>query len=248
MQGQNIREYLLQEYNRRKARTGQYSIRSFARFLNMQPATISQILNGKRKVTFATASEILDKLNVPTNVKNALLLSLDEDLPDHIPPLKPLEIDREPPEQLSWWETWAAYAALDLPGLEKTLAGISNKLGIPLEKTSEVMEFLVSSGFVTLVDGAYHREKNSLVMEFGRTPAFDTAIAQNLISLSVEKLKNPAKMSTLQNFMVIIDENDFLEINRRLIEFRESLRLYLARPRPLRDKVYNLNMHLFPIE
>lgn len=60
-----LKTYLQDELTRRCRKNGGYSLRSFARSLQMNPSTLSQILRGKRKLTMKTALEICERLNMP---------------------------------------------------------------------------------------------------------------------------------------------------------------------------------------
>jgi plasmid maintenance system antidote protein VapI len=47
----NYRQWLYQEFSKRKAKNPALSLRAFSSRLNISPAALSQIISGKRKLT-----------------------------------------------------------------------------------------------------------------------------------------------------------------------------------------------------
>jgi len=68
-----IRELLEKEYFRLKAKNGQYSMRSFARKLNIGPSSLSLILNGKRGVGQKLAINLLAMMDLDLKTREKLL-------------------------------------------------------------------------------------------------------------------------------------------------------------------------------
>ena len=73
-----LQEAIREELVRIRLRNPSYSIRSFSRRLKLSPATLSQVLNGKRSVSLPLARKISDLLQVPEDRKTEILSSLEQ--------------------------------------------------------------------------------------------------------------------------------------------------------------------------
>lgn len=58
----DYRSFLKQELDRRKEKNPFYSLRAFARDLEMSPQMVSQLLRGKRHLSVISVSKVADKL------------------------------------------------------------------------------------------------------------------------------------------------------------------------------------------
>ena len=76
-----IQKLLHEELTRIRLRNPQYSLRAFARKLQMPPSAVSEVINGKRRVSRKLAEKIADRLMCAPDVKARLL--------DGFPPLNP---------------------------------------------------------------------------------------------------------------------------------------------------------------
>jgi plasmid maintenance system antidote protein VapI len=56
------KDWLLTEYQQRKLKNRHFSIRSFARMLDLHPGRVSELLSGKRKITIFLANKIASSL------------------------------------------------------------------------------------------------------------------------------------------------------------------------------------------
>ena len=73
-----VRVHLLHEFRERKRRNPKYSLRAFARTLQIDSATLSKILKGSRTLTYANSEKLLSALGTEQSKKNDLLLSIYE--------------------------------------------------------------------------------------------------------------------------------------------------------------------------
>ena len=60
----NIRTALVEEYDARRRRNRRYSIRAYARFLGTHHSTLSQLLNGRRRMTSRTIRHLGPRLGL----------------------------------------------------------------------------------------------------------------------------------------------------------------------------------------
>ncbi len=61
---QDFRSYLKSELEKRCQKNNQFSLRGFARLLEIEPSSLSKILNGKRRITASMFERLAKKLNL----------------------------------------------------------------------------------------------------------------------------------------------------------------------------------------
>lgn len=66
----DYRQYLLRELDSRTNKNPQYSLRSFARDLDLSPSRLSEILNHKQGISFAAAKKLMEKINLGSEEKD----------------------------------------------------------------------------------------------------------------------------------------------------------------------------------
>ena len=69
-------EILRQEYQKRKDKNAQYSIRAFARDTEFHAGELSQILRTKKRLSLSAGIRILKKLNLDKEVQEKFLSSI----------------------------------------------------------------------------------------------------------------------------------------------------------------------------
>ena len=76
-----IRDILKKELERRQKNNSAYSLRAFAKYLDVSPAALSQIMSGKRGVSVKRLNFLMDKLGLsPKQQLKVLEIDYDESL------------------------------------------------------------------------------------------------------------------------------------------------------------------------
>ncbi len=69
-------QFITREYLRRLERNPRYSLRAFAKALSIDIGTLSQILSGKRLLSYKKSEQVLDLLELNLDEKETFLQSL----------------------------------------------------------------------------------------------------------------------------------------------------------------------------
>ena len=79
MKNTNIspKNWLLDELHKRQEKNARYSIRAFAKLLDLPSGRVSQLLSGKRSLTRKTGEKIADRLSYDSNTKNQFLEAIE---------------------------------------------------------------------------------------------------------------------------------------------------------------------------
>lgn len=68
----HLRQWLLEEYNKRREKNASFSMRAFARVAGVSSGQLSEFLSGKRELSESTLKRIIEKLKPETSVEQWL--------------------------------------------------------------------------------------------------------------------------------------------------------------------------------
>lgn len=246
----NFIKFLKTELERRRIGDPSYSLRAFAADLGMEGATLSQLLSRKRKLTFEAARGILKYLNPPLDVRNALILSLDN--PGQYPAVKePLRVLTETElKALSAWEAYAILSALDLQTIESTASGIAAAIGSSVATVEGILDHFLDLGFVRQ-DGDRFYQTGVILTTTNQTPsaaliqAHFAWINKALDVLGAIGSGTETKLRDFSGVTTAASRAKFPEAARRILDFRRSLAAFLADGHV--DTVVRLNIQMFDI-
>ncbi len=155
---------LLEIFEERRRQNSSYSLRAFARSCGVSPASISQILSSKRRLTLKSAKRIAERLAFAPDQKQKFLALR--------PPTKNLEEaelgerERLDLDRFRLIADWYHYAILSLGQLQEhkaSAAWISNKLGITRAETESALQRLISLKLLTIEKGKLRQSTSPLV-------------------------------------------------------------------------------------
>lgn len=240
-----IRQFLDDEYLKRRRARPNYSYRSFAELLGTDVSTLIQILKGKRKISFEKARELLDSLKVPLHKRNAMLLSLDDPSQYTDRGVAHHSFTAEELTKFEDWEGWAAMVCLDLENIPRTAAGIAGKIGADPEKVQKLLDYAAELGLV-LKDGlSYHpAEKNCTISDPFHPSLFENH--RQWIQQVIDRIQNQDTDDTfISGITVSCSRSKLPEARRRISEFRRSLGEYLDDGQ--KDTLVRLNFQFYPV-
>ena len=153
----NYREYLSSLLAERGKRNSGYSMRSFARDLGLQPSLLSEVLNGKRKLTEESALKIATKLQLEPSGREYLRLLVQLDraktpelrnaVLENIRVVHPrqgevhdLSVDLF--KSISDWHHFALLRLLDIADFEWSTKNAARALGVHEQEVEEALRRL----------------------------------------------------------------------------------------------------------
>ena len=244
---QNPVEFLNFEYQKRKQRNPNYSLRSFAKWLSISPAQLSQMLSGKRTITLKTLKKINDRLALSPQDNRELMQSLlkEKHLISTSPAQKTHLLKDDEFALIADWYHLAILSLAKTKGAKSDPRWVARRLGIKFEEAHQAllrMERLgilqlkpelkqmgdpleVSSEIPSQAIRKYHLQNLSLAME--KIETVETSLRQ-FLSMSIPM--NPSLLKAMKKEM-----DQFLE---RMTDLSHA-----AKP----SEVYHLNIQLFPV-
>lgn len=241
-----LHQYLLKEFERRSFANPNYSLRAFARDLEIHSGTLSGILNQRRAVGAKTLAHIMKKLPLTATDKKKILSALMMPTPAEVE--KPAILDEEILSVIKDWEHYAILAYLQLgdKAAKKSPADIAKALRLPQPKFLRALANLEKTGLLK-------REGNSLKgthHSLGTSRGIPSPALREAHSQYIEKAK-----TALNDFSV--NERDItgttLAVStKNLPKAKELIRQFRAELSELleqgeTDDVFRLNIQLFPL-
>lgn len=238
--------HLKNELKERQARNPSFSMRSFAKWLGLSPAQLSQVISGKRKVTPKVLRTVSDRLGLSPIERIAFMnktLSIDEGgtLPAHAS----LQLSEDQFRLISDWYHIAILSLIKTPGAKADPRWIGRRLGISVTQAQEALLRLTR---LELIETSPQLKRTGqplrLSSEF-RSDAIRTYHKQNL-GLAIEKLDLvPNALREVQAITMAIDPAKIPRAKKLIDDFLLQLEGLLESGKT--SEVYTLSVQLFPL-
>jgi uncharacterized protein (TIGR02147 family) len=240
-------EHLKKVFADRSKANPSYSLRAFARSLDMDSSTLSAILNGKRPVTLKTARRLIDGLGV-TDPKEAQMLMLstlsgeNEDAE-----VKYTELAMEIAETISSWQHFAILALLELKTFKPSPRNISARLNIPIAIVLESLDRMEKLGLV-------ERLEDHMWRVTGKDMATPTQIPNKAIregnrqylQKALESLDiHEVELREISGVTIAISKSRLKDAKKLIKDFQLRLATFLEAGH--KSAVYRFNVQLFPL-
>jgi len=245
-------EFLKSEFTKRKTKNPNFSVRAFARWLELSPAQVSQVMSGKRPLTLKALEKINKKLDISPFEKQTLVDSLVGNS-SKIHNLTSLTVEQQSfrslsEDQFKLMADWYHVAILSLTRIPDAKADprwIARKLNISVEDASEALQRLLRLGIVETAPKFRQIGDPLKVISEVPSSAIRRYHKQNLALASekVETIEN--SMKNFESLCIAISIKDIPQLKTHIDRFLNQIQKFSDKSKP--DHVYNLNLQLFPI-
>lgn len=210
----DYRTILKRELELRKERNGSYSLRSFARFLEISPTALSQVLNKNRNLAKSSVDKIIKKLDLPDEEARAILARdrdsfRDEDY--HL--LSETDFD-----QLDWWH-FAILSLLDTDKHGHKAAWFAERLNIEEAIAEKALQTLLKMKLIEDVAGRLRglqpRIRVSGELSEGRRRAY----AKSLASKAIDELTGASSAGVISSIMLPFSEKELARAEKFIHNF-----------------------------
>lgn len=242
----DFRVFLQSELIRRCKTNPQYSLRAFARTLNIEPSFLSKILKGKRSVTESILLHCADRLQL--NTKDILRFR------DNCSKKSGMILDYKQLayDQFQVISDWYHYAILELVTVKKfkpSAIWISRALGISQAEAEAAIERLFRLGYLK------ETENKKWVNSSGN----NTTIGNKFTAMAFRKMQR----QVLEKALVALDEVQYdyrsqtamtmaidpsllPKAKKKIVSFQRKLCKFLQNQKT-RKEVYHLSVSLYPV-
>ena len=238
----DYRELLQRELADRKAANPAYSLRAFARDLKVNPATLSQTLNRKRKLSLRNAHKIADHLSLsPEEIKSLFGPNGRAERSEY----QYLNFAEDRFRLVSDWYFLAILSLARIPTSRSDPKWIARRLGISVYEVKAALTRLKRMRLIKVNRGKLKRTALPLMTGHDiSSSAFRKHQKQNLKLAELSIDRDPLSIRENSSVTMAIDPRRINEAKHRILKFKKSLSNYLEKGEP--SEVYTLAIQLFP--
>lgn len=243
---QDFRTFLQSELLERCRRNPRYSLRAFARALQIESSALSKILRGRRRLSDSMLTRLSVQLGLSPEqlsyYRNQQLESGSGMVSFHQLTIDTFHI-------ISDWYHYAILELIRLDGFQSKPQWISNRLGIGIPEVSAALERLERVGLIQMNDDGevVSVPKSHTHIKDG----FTDAAVRNFQKTMLEKASVALEEVAIQNrdhtgMTMAINTKRLPEARHLIKKFRRELSAFLEQD-PEKDEVYQLSVALFPL-
>jgi uncharacterized protein (TIGR02147 family) len=247
----DFREHLQSEFLTRVKSNPRYSMRAFARFLQLDPATLSQYLRGKRKFSAKKVVELSTRLGLaPDETRKFTQKALkknkasEKSWNDQNENLS-LDVFR----LISDWYHYAIFELVTIEGFQNKPAWIASRLDITASEVSFALERLLRLGLLVQEDGILRQ--GAINVSTTGNP-YTAAAFRNLQAQVLEMGKRaleeiPMEVRDQSSMTMAISTSQLELAKKKIKDFRRELCDLLQKETQGRDAVYQLSVSFYPL-
>jgi plasmid maintenance system antidote protein VapI len=246
----DLRQALQRELLNRCEKNPQYSLRSFAKSLQMDPSTLSQIIRGKRSITPSMHQKLGLSLGMtPQQLKRLENKSRSGKNAQAKQSLRELSLEYF--AVMSDWYHDAILELVRLPHFRGEPKWIAKVLGITVSEVNIAIERLQKLEFLVIhEDGRWENslKENTTIAHPDLTSVALRKLQKQMLQLSSDTVDTTPKHLRDHTFVLArTDLNDLPEIKDRIKKFRREMMAFAKREGTKPSEVYSLAISLFPI-
>ncbi len=252
-------QFLHDEFERRVRKNSRYSLRAFARSLDLNAAELSQVFRGSRRLSWKSAVRVSKAMGLtPAESKHLLMLlqnekgrkiGLDLEIEENIE-LGASAVNPADFEKLGDWYHFAILNLIDTKGFEWTATHIARRLGLSPSEARIAMETLERSGMVQvqLSQGRRQTKSAKAFWEVGSQIPSESIrrYHRQCLQKAIEALDAvPMEQREFRGLGLVAAPEDLPKIKGEIKHFTEMLMQRFDRKG--KTHVYQIQLAVFPL-
>lgn len=251
----DIIEILNREFHIKLGNNPKYSLRSYAKFLGISPASLSRILSGQSKVTPKVFKMIGDRLNLSAIQYAQIMSTLQmKKIQSNIRNVEHREMSAIEMEKFNLIADWYHHAILHMCSMKdfnKDPKWIAKRLGIKdTELIKLAIERLLENKFLGLdeKDNYYRIDQFNMILDYNFSSMAMRERQKKILKLSAAKIDSvPIDQRDHSTVTIPVDEKLLPEIKDRIKKFRRTLGNYIVKNNTDSEQIYELQISFFPL-
>lgn len=240
MVAEEFRSYLQAEYTRRCQKNPQYSLRSFAKHLEIDPSSLSQFLRKKRNLSDKKMDQLGKKLNLKSDEFFKFVSRGERD-----------EFQMIKVDQFSILSEWYHLAICQLSLLQDFRSDahwIARRLGIQVMQAQAALDRLIRIGWMEDIDGTFRYVGGNLsTMDHEITTEALKSYQKEMLTKAEDAIDHiPFNMRSNSGMTMAISTEKLEQAKAMIGRFRRKISKFLEEGET-KDEVYHINISLFPL-
>lgn len=236
---------LVEIFEQRKSRNSQYSLRSYAQSLDMNPGTLSSVLKGKRPLPISYVDSLVRKLKLSDEERVQFLASVSRQF---LSEKSSHEIDPEKSKIIyEDREYFMILGAFRLAGFESSAEWIAKTVGLPVWRAKECIETLFALNLLEQDEqGQWGRVSSSFRSTYDVPSEAIRASHKNTLNMAIEKIESvPAEQRDYSFLTVALDDEQFRRLKKLNLRYRD--RVLQLDERSQKTSLYRVAVQVFPL-
>ncbi|MBC7465864.1 MAG: DUF4423 domain-containing protein [Bdellovibrio sp.] len=256
----SYRDLIKEEFAARIKKNKSYSLRAFARDLNISIGYLSMIFNGKRHLSLNGAMQITQRLqwslpdqayfvslleaeNPKTEInKNFANERIQKIKRDH---QKYSQVDLDVFTSISVWYYGAIYTLLTMREFKGTVSAISKKLNLQKTDVEVALQCLKRLGFVRVEKAVWHAISDNLKVKSAPSSAIRFYHRQMLDRASKALEEQKFEEREFSNITLTVDPSQIDLAKKKISEFQSEMAQLLEGKKD--TELYQLSVQLFKL-
>ncbi len=242
----NLRAELQREFVKRRKSNRSYSLRAYAKYLDVDQSLLSKLMNGQRTISTTIAEKITPKLKIKPSEAAGFFYPFNTS--------ESIQYQQMADDQVSVLAEWSHFAILELiktKNFKMDIKWISDRLDLHPTEIQESIERLLRMGYLKI-------EKNKVVLlkpnNNWTNTAATTVARQELQKSLLAKAQVAVEDVEFQkrdhgSLTVAVRKDRVLEFKEKLQKIRDELDAYFqpSADDGKYDEVYQLTVSFFPL-
>lgn len=244
---QNPQELLNQEFLNRRNKNPNFSLRSFAKWLQISPAQLSQMMTGKRTITLKSLKKISDRLALSPVEKKKLMESFlnEKKWSEPTTSKKLLNLEEDQFRLIADWFHFAILSLTQIKGAQANPLWIARRLGISIEQASQALLRLERMKIIQTKPIFKQISPPFEVVSSVPSEAIRKYHRQNL-GLALEKIDTvPVNLREYQSISIPLNPNQVKVLKKNIDELLNQASELSNRKEA--TEVYSMSVQLFPV-
>lgn len=248
----NLKDYLASDYESRSVKNEKFSLRAYARFLEMDAPNLSKIMKGKVKAGPKLTGRLLLKTKANKRMTKIVLQGQKSDV------VKKSKFEILEDDQFQLIARWYYYALMELfetlpfkKAFEKNPENYkwaARKLGVSVQEVRIAFERLLRLKMIEHIAGEWRETSSGILSSISdnKTTKARRSHQKELLDqakLAMEKIE--PSMRDQSSMTMAINTNDIENVKDLVKDFRRQVSGYLNAGEN-KNEVYNLSISFFP--
>jgi uncharacterized protein (TIGR02147 family) len=246
----DFRLFLQQELMRRCQKNPRYSLRSFAKALNTNPATLSTILAGKRTLTLNTINKMGSQLALSSSEIQAYCSNLQNASKGSKATIDYQQMALDTFTAISEWYHDAILELTHLQFFQPESKWIARVLGVTVNEVNIAIERLCRLKLLHINGESWTdlSQSNQVgTAEIDTSPAL-RRYQKQILELSLKALEEiPREKRDHTSTTLTLSEKSLPQIKNQIRKFRNELAASIRKSKKDHDQVYQLAVSIFPL-
>ena len=243
----NVTDYLTEDFKHRKEMNPSFSLRSYARWLEISPAQLSQVLSRKRVMGAKGLKKVVVKLKLSPAEEKTLYsqIGIQKMLKGRLHQQEKVNLEEDKFRIISDWYHFAILALSRIEKMPSSISKLSKWLEVPASKVKEALERLERLSIIEQTPYLKQTSKDLEVVSSVPSPAIQKYHKQNMLK-AIDALENThLSKREFQSIYINLKKDQVKELKSLIDDFLENAQTQENNQND--SDVYALNVQLFPL-